>query len=121
VGLSLGSIGSVSGFSPVGQLTSAIDRNYQISNQADFSDAYVERVKAGAGASDGITPVDPVQYPNASRQVVAENRVKQLDADIEAQRAYNKLAEKFSGNTSYDASRQGLEYSLAGAHIDAYA
>jgi len=121
VGLSLGRIDSVSAYSSVGQLTSAVDRNYQISNQADFSDAYVERVKAGAGANDGIAPVDPVQYPNASRQVVAENRVRQLDADIEAQRAYNKLAEKFSGNTSYDASRQGLEYSLAGAHIDAYA
>ncbi len=121
MGLSLGRIDSVSAYSSVGQLTSAVDRNYQISNQADFSDAYVERVKAGAGANDGIAPVDPVQYPNASRQVVAENRVRQLDADIEAQRAYNKLAEKFSGNTSYDASRQGLEYSLAGAHIDAYA
>ena len=121
MGLSLGRIDSVSAYSSAGQLTSAVDRNYQVSNQSDFSDAYIERVKAGAGASNGITPVDPVQYPNASREVIAENRVRQLDADIETQRAYNRLAEKFSGNTSYDASRQGLEYSLAGAHIDAYA
>lgn len=121
MGLSLGRIGSVGASATVGQLTSAVDRNYQVSNEADFSDAYVERVKAGAGAANGITPVDPVQYPNASRLVTAENRVKQLDADIEAQRAYNRLAERFSGNTSYDASRQGLEYSMPGAHIDAYA
>ena len=78
-------------------------------------------MNAGAGASDGITPVNPVQYPNASRMVTAANRVKQLDADIETQKAYNKLAERFSGNTSYDALRQGVEYSVAGAHIDAYA
>ena len=121
MGLSLGRIGPVGAYQTVGQLTSAVDNNYQISNEANFSDAYIDRVKAGAGASNGITPVDPVQYPNASRQVTAENRVKQLDADIETQRAYNKLAERFSGNTSYDAAMQGVGYSLVGAHIDAYA
>ncbi|MBQ3903103.1 MAG: hypothetical protein II745_07000 [Lachnospiraceae bacterium] len=121
MGLSLGRIGSINTTSTIGQLSSVRDRNYQVSNEAGFSDAYLERVNAGAGASNGITPVDPVQYPNASRMVTAENRVKQLDADIETQKAYNKLAERFSGNTSYDALRQGVEYSVAGAHIDAYA
>ncbi len=71
-------------------------------------------------AADGVELVNPVVYPNA--HVQAANKVKQVEGAIAADKAYNDLADKFSGvTTSYDAGSQGQAYSQVGQHVDLYA
>lgn len=120
MGLSIGRVGAVGSAPSTGSVAGVRNTNYTVSNESEVSSAYTERIRSGAGAADGIEPVNPVTYPNA--EVTAANRVKQLDAAVDADKAYNDLAERFSGTTtSYGADSSAGQYSMVGQNIDVYA
>ena len=112
----IGSVGAAPSFASVSGVT---NNRFNVSNESQVSAAYKQRVSEGA-AADGVELVNPVVYPNA--HVQAANKVKQVEGAIAADKAYNDLADKFSGvTTSYDAGSQGQAYSQVGQHVDLYA
>lgn len=114
----VGSVGAshISGISS--QYSSIVNNAYNVSNESEVSAAYTERVKAPESVN-GVSPSDPVTYSNA---VVQKNKVNQVDSSIETNRAYNALADEFSGQSvSYDRYSRGSSYEMVGAHYDAYA
>lgn len=121
MGIAISRIGSVgtshlSGISS--QYSSVVNNAYNIENESQVSSAYTERAKAPESIN-GVSPSDPVTYSNA---VVQKNAVNHVDSSIEANKAYNALADEFAGqNVSYDRYSKGASYSMIGAHIDAYA
>ncbi len=116
---SISRIGSI-GAAPSSASVSGVTNNrFNVSNESQVSTAYQQRVSEGA-AADGVELVNPVVYPNA--HVQAANRVKQVEGAIAADKAYNDIADKFSGlTTSYDAGSQGQAYQTIGQNVDLYA
>lgn len=118
--VSIGRISGVSASSGSSGISRVANNRFSVSNQSDVSDVYNERTAQGAGAADGVELVNPVVYPNA--HVQAATKVQKVEAAISADKAYNEVADKFSGlTTSYDAGRQGQGYDTIGANIDVYA
>lgn len=97
--------------------------NYNIKNQSEISDAFVE-----TGMSGAVMNVPPVVYPNA--QVTSggdDNNPLALSADSvkksqEANRMFNDVAKKFQGmTTGYSQNTQALSYGVSGSTLDLFA
>ena len=97
--------------------------NYNIKNQSEVSDAFVE-----TGMNGAVMNVPPVVYPNA--QVTAgadDNNPLAASADIvkrsqEANRMFNDVAKKFQGmTTGYSQNNEALSYGVSGGTIDLFA
>ncbi len=117
MGLSVGGIGNPYGMSFVQPL------NYNIKNQSEISDAFVE-----TGMSGAVMNVPPVVYPNA--QVSSgddEGNPLSLSAESvkksqEANRMFNSVAQKFQGmTTGYSQNTQALSYGVSGGTLDLFA
>lgn len=98
MGMSISRVGSVGSSSSAravyGVYSKAVPLNYQVEGESNVSSAYTERVNSADNVNDvsGITPSDPVTYANAT---VQKNAVDKIDSSIEANKAYNALAEEF--------------------------
>lgn len=118
--ISISRISGVSASSASSGISRVSGNNYSVSNKSDVSDVYNERTAQGVGAKDGIELVNPVVYPNAHVQAAA--KVEKVEAAISADKAYNEVADRFSGHTTtYDAGSRGQGYDTIGANIDVYA
>lgn len=114
----IGSVGAGRAAAISSQYSSVVNNAYNVENESKVSSAYTDRAKAPESVN-GVSPSDPVTYSNA---VVQKNAVNHVDSSIEANKAYNALADEFSGqNVSYDRYSNGASYEMIGAHIDAYA
>jgi hypothetical protein len=115
--LSIGGIGNPYGMSFVQPM------NYNIKNQSEISDAFVE-----TGMSGAVMNVPPVVYPNAQVSSTGdENNPLSLSADVvkksqEANKMFNDVAQKFQGmTTGYSQNTQPLSYGATGSTIDLFA
>lgn len=121
MGIAISRVGSVGASRLNGissQYSSVVNKNYNVENESEVSSAYVDRASSPESIN-GVSPSDPVTYSNA---VIQKNRVNQVDSSIEANKAYNALADEFEGqNVSYDRFSRASSYEMVGAHIDAYA
>ena len=115
--LSVGGIGSLYGTSFIQPM------NYNLKNESDVSDAFIE-----TGMSGAVMNVPPVRYPNAQAIVSSDeqNDPLQLSANVvkksqEANRMYNDVAARFQGmTTGYGQDTQALSYGMAGNSIDLF-
>ncbi len=118
MGLSVGGIGNPYGMSFVQPL------NYNIKNQSEISDAFVE-----TGMSGAVMNVPPVVYPNAQVVSTDDNESDPLALSVgsvkksqEANKLYNDVAAKFQGmTTGYTQSTEGISYGMSGGKIDLFA
>lgn len=118
--VSIGRISGISASSSSSGISRVSNNRFSVANQSDVSDVYNERTAQGVSAQDGVELVNPVVYPNASVQ--AAKKVEKVEAAISADKAYNEVADKFSGlTTTYDAGSRGQGYDTIGANIDVYA
>ena len=115
--LSVGGIGNPYGMSFIQPM------NYNIKNQSDVSDAFME-----TGMSGAVMNVPPVVYPNAQVASTDEDsNPLALSADAvkksqEANRMFNDVAQKFQGmTTGYSQSVSPLSYGMSGNSIDLFA
>ncbi|MBO4458915.1 MAG: hypothetical protein J5802_14510 [Butyrivibrio sp.] len=116
MGLSVGSLSTSYGNSFVQPL------NYGLKNKSEISDAFEE-----TGMQNAITNVPPVQYPNARElQSPSGNNNSDSTASVvrsqEANKMYNKIAEKFGSMTvGYAGDSSALTYGTVGGNLDLFA
>lgn len=107
--LSIGGIGSygISNIRPM---------NYAVENKTDFSVAFAEALSRTSAAS--IKAASPVGYANAQKVDSTAQAVKAQEAN----RAYNSIAQNFSGiSTGYSAASMATGYEMIGSSFDSIA
>lgn len=118
--LSIGAIGgidTVGAYSPVSAVSRERTNAYQIKNDSEVSDAYIQSEKIN-GPSGAVEPSSPVQYSTAQ---IETNRIQGEADSVNANKAYNQLAFTFNGSTGYDSTSSATSYGMVGQNIDVFA
>ena len=114
MGLSASSLNPISAI----EYRTTIPQAYTVENESEVSDSFVESLR-GAGYSNRVDAVSPVQYATAN---VSVNRIEQLQKNQETNKAYNDLAASFGGvSVAYGNASQSLGYSVVGSMFDSFA
>ena len=119
----IGGIGAIGAYSTSMSPIEPVSRmNYQVKNQSEVSDAFSESASriGGADPMGAVGLAQPVQYANSTYNPDAIT--EKANASVEANAAYNSLANSFAGaTTGYDASSAALAYQSVGGNLDLYA
>lgn len=119
--LSIGGIGSAYGMN----MSYIQPMNYNVKNESDISDAFIE-----TGMSGAVMNVPPVIYPNAQEVTKSDDdesnplalSMNTVRKSQEANRQFNDVAQRFQGmTTGYSQNNQALSYGMSGNTLDLFA
>ena len=111
MGLSVASLGRISGLSYVQQKP----MNYLVDNESEVSGAFVESMQTASPAKVDAAP--PVRYATASME--EEDPMQRQRQNQQVNRAYNSIASQYSGMvTGYGQDRAARAYQTVGQSVD---